>query len=92
MTARSSLGNAARFVLQLGFLAGCVAIVIFALQPELSIEAVLLRAFIVFVAVAVLATLFLVLFRLGKNSQLPISDDTPGRNVHEKPSQTPTQS
>lgn len=63
----SGLSTTARFVLNVALLAGCVAVIIFALQPELSTAAVLLRAFVVFVAAAVLTTLTVALIRLGKS-------------------------
>jgi hypothetical protein len=62
-----------RFVLNLGLLAGSVAVIIFALQPELATAAVLLRAFVVFVAAVVLATVLVALVRLGR----PAPEDKP---------------
>ncbi len=47
------------FVLNVGVLAGCIALIIFAVQPELALEAVLVRAFLVFV-VSVLVTTFVI--------------------------------
>ncbi len=47
------------FVLNVGVLAGCVALIIFAVRPEVMLETALVRAFLVFV-VSVLVTTFVI--------------------------------
>ncbi len=52
-------GSTIGFVLNVGVLAGCVAMIISAVQPELALAAALVRAFLIFV-VSVLVTTFVI--------------------------------
>ncbi len=85
-------GETVSFVFSVSLLAGCVAVIIFALQPELATEAVLLRAFIVFVAAATATTFFLVLWRPGRRGAgSQVLEGPSSRGAHEEPPQIPTQ-
>ncbi len=72
----SSRSATIRFVFNVATLAGCVSTVIFALQPSLSAEAILLRSFVVFVVAALGTTLLLALVRQGRRGEAeePVSD------------------
>lgn len=71
---RSSRSVTLRFVFNVGTLAGCVAVVIFALQRDLSPVAILLRSFVVFVSATLLAALLMALLRQGRRQEESLPD------------------